>query len=148
MCSIGNIKLEGWSLEEGGGGERRGEGGGERRGEGGGGGGAEDGGEGREEGEGVEGREGKRWGYTDNENAKVKLRLIAGETNIRFTLKRKLEDCSILHTRVVVRLGDVMWILSRSQLQAVSRLIQTLMTAALMMSQRQRLVRHLWYMCM
>ena len=89
MCSIGNIKLEGWSLEEGGGGGA--EGGGEGRGEGEG----VEGGEGRGEG-GVEGGEGRRWGYTGNENAKVKLRLIAGETNIRFTLKRKLEDCSIL----------------------------------------------------
>ena len=108
MCSIGNLKIEGWSLgNEGGGG-----GGGERR------------------------------GFSPgDENSRIKLRLIAGETNIRVTLKRLIEDCSILHTRVVVRLGDIMWILSQSQLQAVSRLMQTLIDAAVHMAQRRRLER-------
>ena len=101
MCNIGNLKLEGWTLE--------GEGDGDR--------------------------------HPGDEGTKVKLRLIAGETNIRFTLKRKIEDCRILHTRVVVRLGDVMWVLSQTQLQAVSRLVQALMTAAIAVSQRQREVR-------
>ena len=146
MCNIGNIKLEGWSVGRKGGGEEgeRGEG---REGEGreGGGGGGGEGreGEGREgggggEGEGREG-EGTAASPTD-EDSRVKLRLIAGETNIRFTLKRRIEDCRVLHTRVVVRLGDIMWVLSQSQLQAVSRLIQTLMTAAVRVAQRERLV--------
>ena len=148
MCNIGNMKLEGWIVdsvrregeeEEDGGrdGEREeGERGGRR--------------EGGMEGDRDGGRDGEREGGKSEgekesdkkklEDSKVKLRLIAGETNIRFTLKRHIEDCSILHTRVVVRLGDVMWILSRSQLQAVSRLIQTLITAAVIVAQKQRQV--------
>ena len=87
----------------------------------------------------VGGRAGRELSPTDDdESSRVKLRLIAGETNIRFTLKRHMENCRVLHTRVVVRLGDVMWILSQSQLQAVSRLIQTLMSAAVRMAQKQR----------
>ena len=115
MCNIGNVKLEGWVVddEEG---KEEGAGGGEEKV-------MEEGGSG---------------GKSKTEDAKVKLRLIAGETNIRFTLKRRIEDCSVLHSRVVVRLGDVMWVLSRSQLQAVSQLVQTLMTAAVLTAQRQR----------
>ena len=87
----------------------------------------------------VGGKEGRELSPTDDdESSRVKLRLIAGETNIRFTLKRHMEDCHVLHTRVVVRLGDVMWILSQSQLQALSRLIQTLISAAVRMAQTQR----------
>ena len=123
MCNIGNVKLEGWVVDD-----EEGKEGGEGAGGGGGG----------EEKVMEEGSEGGSGGKSKTEDAKVKLRLIAGETNIRFTLKRRIEDCSVLHSRVVVRLGDVMWVLSRSQLQAVSRLVQTLMTAAVLTAQRQR----------
>ena len=83
------------------------------------------------------------WSVSDEgREGSVKLRLIAGETNVRFTLKRRIEDCCVLHSRVVVRLGDVMWVLSRSQLQAVSMLVQTLMTAAVVSAQRVREVRN------
>jgi hypothetical protein len=121
MCNIGNIKLEGWIVDDEVGKEGEGAGG-----------------RGEEEKVIDEGSEGGSGGESKTEDAKVKLRLIAGETNIRFTLKRRIEDCSVLHSRVVVRLGDVMWVLSRSQLQAVSRLVQTLMTAAVLTAQRQR----------
>ena len=120
MCNIGNVKLEGWVVDD-----EEGKEGGEGAG-------------GGEEKVMEEGSEGGSGGKSKTEDAKVKLRLIAGETNIRFTLKRRIEDCSVLHSRVVVRLGDVMWVLSRSQLQAVSRLVQTLMTAAVLTAQRQR----------
>lgn len=83
----------------------------------------------------------RRGGSPPEKTTRATLRLIAGETNIRFTLKRRIEDCKVLHTKVVIKLGDIMWILSQSQLQAVSRLIQTLMGAAVHMAQRQRLER-------
>ena len=71
-------------------------------------------------------------------NVNAKLRLIAGETRIQVALKRLIEDCSVLHTRVVVQLDDVMWIISQAQLRAVSRLVQTLMAAAVATAQHER----------
>lgn len=87
------------------------------------------------------GDEGRGQQSCSSENSRAKLRLIAGETNIRFTLKRSVENCSILHTKVLIKLGDITWILSQSQLQAVSRLIQTLVGAAVGLAQRERLER-------
>lgn len=61
----------------------------------------------------------------------TQLRLIAGETKIMVALKRRIADCAVLYTRASVHLGDVVWIVSQSQLRAVSKLIQSFLEAAL-----------------
>lgn len=66
------------------------------------------------------------------------LRMIANETKIRIAFKRNMSDSSLMHTRISVHLGDVIWILTQSQLRALSRLIQTLMDAAVRTAQRTR----------
>ena len=66
------------------------------------------------------------------------LRMIANETKIRIAFKRNMSDSSLMHTRISVRLGDVIWILTQTQLRALSRLIQTLMDAAVKAAQRSR----------
>lgn len=66
------------------------------------------------------------------------LRMIANETKIRIAFKRNMSDSSLMCTRVSVHLGDVIWILTQSQLRALSRLVQTLMDAAVKSAQRMR----------
>ena len=61
----------------------------------------------------------------------TQLRLIAGETKIMVALKRRIADCAVLYTRASVHLGDVVWIVSQSQLRAISKLIQSFLEAAL-----------------
>ena len=66
------------------------------------------------------------------------LRMIANETKIRIAFKRNMSDSSLMCTRIAVHLGDVIWILTQSQLRALSRLVQTLMDAAVKSAQRMR----------
>ena len=66
------------------------------------------------------------------------LRMIANETKIRIAFKRNMSDSSLMHTRIAVHLGDVIWILTQSQLRALSRLVQTLMDAAVKAAQHTR----------
>ena len=68
----------------------------------------------------------------------TQLRLIAGETRIRVALKRRIADCTVLYTRISVHLGDVVWIVSQSQLRAVSKLVQSFLDAAVRTAQRDR----------
>ncbi len=68
----------------------------------------------------------------------TQLRLIAGDTKVLVALKRRVADCSILHTRVAAHLGDIVWILSQSQLRAASKLVQSLMEAAVTSAQKAR----------
>ena len=74
----------------------------------------------------------------DSPVPQTQLRLICGETNIKVALKRRAADCSVLYTRVVVHLGDLVWILSQSQLRSASRLIQSLMAAAVKNARKER----------
>ena len=64
--------------------------------------------------------------------------MIANETKIRIAFKRNMSDSSLMSTRISVHLGDVIWILTQSQLRALSRLVQTLMDAAVKTAQRLR----------
>ena len=43
-----------------------------------------------------------------------------------------------MHTRISVHFGDIIWIVTQSQLRAVSRLVQSLMDAAVKSAQRVR----------
>ena len=77
-------------------------------------------------------------GASDNGLTGAVLRMIANETKIRVAFKRNISDSSLMHTRISVHLGDIIWILTQSQLRALSRLVQTLMDAAVRTAQRTR----------
>ena len=77
-------------------------------------------------------------GAADNALPGAVLRMIANETKIRIAFKRNISDSSLMHTRISVHLGDLIWILTQSQLRALSRLVQTLMNAAVKAAQRTR----------
>ncbi|XP_019849692.1 PREDICTED: uncharacterized protein LOC100636695 [Amphimedon queenslandica] len=66
------------------------------------------------------------------------LRLVTSLTEIRVALKRRLSDCKVLHTRVSVNLGDLVWVVTQQQLKAVSRLVQSLTDAAVNFAQHER----------
>ena len=74
----------------------------------------------------------------DNRFVPTQLRLIAGETRILVALKRRIADCAVLYTRISVHLGDVVWIVSQSQLRAVSKLVQSFLDAAVKTAQKDR----------
>ncbi|KAK3581543.1 hypothetical protein CHS0354_031884 [Potamilus streckersoni] len=46
------------------------------------------------------------------------LRLIANQSKIRITMKKRLSDCSIISSRVVLLLDDLLWVLTNTQLKA------------------------------
>lgn len=77
----------------------------------------------------------------DNPNGEQhnsRLRLIAGETKIRIAFKRLMSNSSMLATRISVHLGDIIWIVTQTQLRAVSKLVQSLMEAAVHTAQAAR----------
>ena len=71
-------------------------------------------------------------------NDPSQLRLITNMTEIRVTVKRRLSDCHVLATRIAVHLGNLMWVLTQSQLKAASKLAQSLVEAAVRSAQYER----------
>eukprot|EP00731_Ephydatia_muelleri_P006094 Em0003g342a len=66
-----------------------------------------------------------------------KLRLVSQETFVRLALKRRISDCSVVHSRVSIHLGDLLCILTQSQLRATSLLIQRLTESSLHMEEEE-----------
>ena len=46
------------------------------------------------------------------------LRFIANQSKIRIAIKKKLSDCSIISTRLMLYLDDLLWVLTDTQLKA------------------------------
>ena len=74
----------------------------------------------------------------NDEQNNSRLRLIAGETKIRIAFKRLMSNSSMMATRFSVHLGDIIWIVTQTQLRAVSKLVQSLMEAAVHTAQAAR----------
>ncbi|XP_046559644.1 LOW QUALITY PROTEIN: UHRF1-binding protein 1-like [Haliotis rubra] len=55
---------------------------------------------------------------TPQDVASTPLRLLANQAKIRITMKKKLSDCSIISTRVMLLLDDILWVLTATQLKA------------------------------
>ena len=72
------------------------------------------------------------------------LRLITSDTEIHIALKRSLSNCSVMHMRVSIHLGDIVWVLTQSQLKAASMLAQSLLEAALKWAQHEREEQNRW----
>ncbi len=72
------------------------------------------------------------------EHHNSRIRLLSQDSQIRIAFKRNLLSSSIMATKVSVILGDLIWILTQSQLRAVSKLVQSLMQAAVKAAQLAR----------
>lgn len=75
------------------------------------------------------------------EHHNSRIRLLSERTHIKIALKRNLSDSSIMATKITVMLGDIIWILTQSQLRALSKLVQSLMQAAVKVAREARLER-------
>ncbi|XP_055541328.1 bridge-like lipid transfer protein family member 3A isoform X2 [Wyeomyia smithii] len=54
------------------------------------------------------------------------LRLLTNQARCRITIKKKLSDCSILASRLVLILDDLLWVLTDSQLKAALHFVDSL----------------------
>lgn len=54
------------------------------------------------------------------------LRLLTNEARCRITIKKKLVDCTILASRLVLVLDDLLWVLTDSQLNAALHFVDSL----------------------
>lgn len=54
------------------------------------------------------------------------LRLLTNEARCRITIKKKLLDCTILASRLVLVLDDLLWVLTDSQLNAALHFVDSL----------------------
>ena len=61
----------------------------------------------------------------------MELRLLINETSLELAFKRLIKDCSILFVRIFAYLGDLVWILTQSQLRSLSYFVQNLIEIAI-----------------
>lgn len=54
------------------------------------------------------------------------LRLLTNQARCRITIKKKLSDCSIMASRLVLILDDLLWVLTDSQLNAALHFVDSL----------------------
>lgn len=54
------------------------------------------------------------------------LRLLTNEARCRITIKKKMADCTILTSRLVLVLDDLLWVLTDSQLNAALHFVDSL----------------------
>ncbi|XP_053439099.1 bridge-like lipid transfer protein family member 3B isoform X3 [Nycticebus coucang] len=57
------------------------------------------------------------------------VRLITNQSKIRVTLKRRLKDCNVIATKLVLTLDDLLWVLTDSQLKAMVQYAKSLSEA-------------------
>ncbi|KAI0227386.1 UHRF1-binding protein 1-like [Lamellibrachia satsuma] len=67
------------------------------------------------------------------------LRLIANQSKIRITMKKRLIDCGIVTSRLQVNLDDLLWVLTDSQLKAALVFINSLKDVIKKSSQQSKL---------
>ncbi len=73
------------------------------------------------------------------EHHNSRIRLLSQDSKIKVAFKRNLLNSSIMATKISIILGDLIWIVTQSQLRAVSMLVQSLMQAAVKAAQVARL---------
>lgn len=54
------------------------------------------------------------------------LRLLTNQASCRITIKKRLADCSVLSSRLVLILDDLLWVLTDSQLKAALHFVDSL----------------------
>ena len=53
------------------------------------------------------------------------LRLIASNSALHITIKKRLEDCAVLSARLELTLDDILWVLTQTQLQALAGFVSS-----------------------
>lgn len=57
------------------------------------------------------------------------LRLITSQSALHITIKKRLEDCAVLSARLELLLDDILWVLTQSQLEALTGLLHSVTEA-------------------
>ncbi|KAG8438762.1 hypothetical protein GDO86_005091 [Hymenochirus boettgeri] len=65
----------------------------------------------------------------DHEIMSAPVRLITNQSKIRITLKRRLKDCNVVATKLILMLDDLLWVLTDSQLKAMVQYAKSLSEA-------------------
>ncbi|XP_077122575.1 bridge-like lipid transfer protein family member 3B [Ranitomeya variabilis] len=66
---------------------------------------------------------------SEHEIMSAPVRLITNQSKIRVTLKRRLKDCNVLASKLVLILDDLLWVLTDSQLKAMVQYAKSLSEA-------------------
>lgn len=65
----------------------------------------------------------------DHEIMSAPVRLITNQSKIRITLKRRLKDCNVVASKLILILDDLLWVLTDSQLKAMVQYAKSLSEA-------------------
>ncbi|XP_060600792.1 bridge-like lipid transfer protein family member 3B isoform X2 [Ruditapes philippinarum] len=66
------------------------------------------------------------------------LRLIANQSKVRIVMKKKLSDCSVIATRIIFLLDDLLWVLTDTQLKSAMVYVNSLSTMIEKSSQQSK----------
>ncbi|XP_051974044.1 UHRF1-binding protein 1-like isoform X1 [Xyrauchen texanus] len=66
---------------------------------------------------------------TEHEVVSAPIRLITNQSKIRVTLKRKMKDCNVVASKLILILDDLLWVLTDSQLKAMVQYAKSLSEA-------------------
>uniref|UniRef100_A0A8C5QM80 Bridge-like lipid transfer protein family member 3B n=1 Tax=Leptobrachium leishanense TaxID=445787 RepID=A0A8C5QM80_9ANUR len=66
---------------------------------------------------------------SDHEIMSAPVRLITNQSKIRVTLKRRLKDCNVVASKLILMLDDLLWVLTDSQLKAMVQYAKSLSEA-------------------
>ncbi|KAK2892731.1 hypothetical protein Q8A67_012719 [Cirrhinus molitorella] len=63
---------------------------------------------------------------TEREVVSAPIRLITNQSKIRVTLKRRMKDCNVIASKLILILDDLLWVLTDSQLKAMVQYAKSL----------------------
>uniref|UniRef100_A0A672NJX1 UHRF1-binding protein 1-like n=1 Tax=Sinocyclocheilus grahami TaxID=75366 RepID=A0A672NJX1_SINGR len=66
---------------------------------------------------------------TEHEVVRAPIRLITNQSKIRVTLKRRMKDCNVIESKLILILEDLLWVLTDSQLKAMVQYAKSLSEA-------------------
>ncbi|XP_057179715.1 UHRF1-binding protein 1-like isoform X2 [Triplophysa rosa] len=66
---------------------------------------------------------------TEHEVVSAPIRLITNQSKIRVTLKRRMKDCYVVASKLILILDDLLWVLTDSQLKAMVQYAKSLSEA-------------------
>ncbi|XP_029453241.1 UHRF1-binding protein 1-like [Rhinatrema bivittatum] len=66
---------------------------------------------------------------SDHEVISAPVRLITNQSKIRVTLKRRIKDCNVVASKLLLMLDDLLWVLTDSQLKAMVQYAKSLSEA-------------------
>uniref|UniRef100_A0A9J7ZNC9 Bridge-like lipid transfer protein family member 3B n=1 Tax=Cyprinus carpio carpio TaxID=630221 RepID=A0A9J7ZNC9_CYPCA len=66
---------------------------------------------------------------TEHEVVSAPIRLITNQSKIRVSLKRRMKDCNVIASKLILILDDLLWVLTDSQLKAMVQYAKSLSEA-------------------